>query len=212
MPLRATTRAAPQTRGAIVTEFQPLASYGPAVDQLLRDAPGMAVGAARPQSPAAGASLEQVLAPGQLFGGRDVADGDMAQCCRSALWLRFGFLDQSHEISQSIGTPEGSYWHGIMHRHEPDYSNAKYWFRRVGRHPVFAQLGPLAREAIGRSGASLDFAREGSWDPLQFVDVCQQHASGGDARDQVRKLIELEWSVLFDACYRQASGEASSSE
>lgn len=191
-----------------MTEFQPLASYGPAVDQLLRDAPAMAVGAARPQRLAQGVSLEQVLAPGELFGGRAGADQDLAQCCRSALWLRFGFLDQSHTISQSVDTREGSYWHGIMHRHEPDYSNAKYWFRRVGQHAVFAKLGPLAQTAIARSGVSLDFARQGDWDPLQLVDVCQRHASGGEARDVVRQLVELEWSVLFDDCYRRALGEA----
>ena len=71
-----------------------------------------------------------------LFGDRGVVDHDMAACCLSALWLRNDFLDESHQISQSIETATGSYWHGIMHRREPDFSNAKYWFRRVGSHPI----------------------------------------------------------------------------
>ncbi len=58
----------------------------------------------------------------------------------AGLWLLAGNLDESHQISQSIESPEGSFWHGIMHRREGDFWNAKYWFRRVGRHPVLSEL------------------------------------------------------------------------
>lgn len=50
----------------------------------------------------------------------------------AGLLLWNGDLDASHTISQHIEDITGSYWHGIMHRMEPDYSNAKYWFRKVG--------------------------------------------------------------------------------
>ncbi len=63
--------------------------------------------------------------------------GELAE---SALWLLAGDLDRSHEISQRIDTREGAFWHGIMHRREGDFWNAKYWFRKVGNHPVFVQL------------------------------------------------------------------------
>ena len=63
----------------------------------------------------------------------------------SGLLLWNGNLDRSHTISQGIENPTGSYWHGIMHRMEGDYWNAKYWFRRVGRHPAMSRLRDAAR-------------------------------------------------------------------
>jgi len=120
-------------------------------------------------------------------------DTEYARCCESAIWLLYDFLDESHTISQGIETIEGSFWHAIMHRREGDFSNAKYWFRKVGRHPVYERL-----------------AAEGSndFDPYDFVDACQSALrSGGAAADRCRQLQQREWELLFDFCYRQALGE-----
>src|SRR5437868_5279501 len=67
-------------------------------------------------------------------------DRDCALACLAGLWLYHNFLDESHAISQDLDTVEGSYWHALMHRREPDYSNAKYWFRRVRDHAIFNEL------------------------------------------------------------------------
>lgn len=69
----------------------------------------------------------------------------MSSCCVEAgLLLLNDYLNESHEISQTMegkGNPKtGDYWHGIMHRREPDAGNASYWFRRVGHHPAMETL------------------------------------------------------------------------
>src|SRR3954451_5018344 len=79
-------------------------------------------------------AIEREQAATLFPGARD------ANAALSGLLLLLGGWEQSHEISQDNPSPEGSYWHAIAHRIEPDSSNAGYWFRRVGVHPVFANL------------------------------------------------------------------------
>jgi hypothetical protein len=152
-----------------------------------------------------------------------VVDSQAAACCRAGLWLGYDFLEESHSISQAIETSSGSYWHGIMHRREPDPDNAKYWFRRVRQHPVFAQLAAAAaqlansRLANSRLAGAADagspsepaayLARQPVWDPFRFVDFCERtRGTGGDGEQLCRDIARLEWRLLFDHCHRQAKG------
>ncbi len=150
-----------------------------------------------------------------LFDGGLVCDSIMASCCHSALWLLHDYLDESHEISQSVDTPTGSYWHGIMHRREPDFSNAAYWFRRVGTHPVFAELviaaRDLARAAQADEHADQAFLlRQATWDPFRFIDLCSAAVEGRSNCDLLcRQVAEAEWRLLFDYCYREACSKHS---
>jgi hypothetical protein len=129
-----------------------------------------------------------------------VADEEMAHCCISGIWLLYDFLDDSHTISQSIATTTGSYWHGIMHRREGDFSNSKYWFRKVGDHPIFEQLTKLITPLNARALLGSD-----NWDPFAFVDACQASTnSAGTDADLCRQLQQREWEILFDYCYAAA--------
>ena len=65
-----------------------------------------------------------------LFHGESVKNTTFGEAIKSGLLLWNDALDESHTISQELGNQTGSYWHGIMHRREPDYSNSKYWFGR----------------------------------------------------------------------------------
>lgn len=166
----------------------------------------MAVGPASPNL-AMRSALEK-LDIHTLAGPHAVRDADLAWCCVSALWLLHDFLDESHAISQRVSTPSGSYWHGMMHRREPDYGNAKYWFRQVGTHAVHV---PLRRKAATLAD-SKPAVREASvlreqsqWDALKFVDLCHLAAeSGGELEVLCREVAQREWELLFDFCYRGA--------
>ncbi|MFL5339263.1 MAG: hypothetical protein ACJ8F7_03770 [Gemmataceae bacterium] len=175
-------------------------AYGPAVaallagDRLPELGPGHANAAARP--------LLQQLTPDRLLAGRPVRDADMARCCIAGLWLHHDSLDESHAISQEIDTPTGSYWHGILHRREPDYGNAKYWFRRVGPHPALEPLR-LAVSALADAGEPIPPAqRQPAWDAFAFVDWCEECASGRLPQSELcRRVQRIEWQVLFDWCW-----------
>jgi hypothetical protein len=184
--------------------FSP-ASYGPALTEFLRDErlPDLGPGAPNLEvRPRLGAlSIEAA------FAGKTVRDRDMASLCLAGLWLRHDFLDECHTIAQAIETPTGSYWHAIMHRREPDASNSKYWWRRVGPHPVFESLGKDARTlAADEPQAAATFLKsESGWDPFMFVDWCEsvrEERSPGTML--ARRIQQREWELLFDWCYQQA--------
>jgi hypothetical protein len=142
--------------------------------------------------------------------GSGSPDSPAAACCAAGLWLWNGFLDRSHEISQEIDTAEGSWWHGIMHRREPDPGNAAYWFRRVGRHPLFGSLADAMQQlAAGRSlpAAASWLATVDRWDPFRFIDFCETARCSGDSSLQAfaQEAAAVEWYELFHHCQQQAA-------
>jgi hypothetical protein len=81
------------------------------------------------------------VTPEELLAPSPVTSADDARLVKAALYLKHGFLDDCHKIAQQVETATGSYWHGIMHRHEGDISNSHYWYHRVGNHPVLTAIG-----------------------------------------------------------------------
>jgi hypothetical protein len=144
----------------------------------------------------------------RLFDRQPVRHREMARACLAGLWLYHGFLDESHRISQALHGRDGSYWHGIVHRREGDFANAKYWFRRTGPHPIHETLNLSARALVREAGADTVLYRSSSsWDPAAFVDLCAGASAGQNgAAELCRKIQEREWQLLFDYCYRRATG------
>ena len=178
------------------TDFDP-AAYGPAFALLLTGDRLNPLGPGRPDA----AKRPALAALGDADFPRPVVDRAAAAACRAGLWLLHDFLDESHTISQELHTAEGSYWHAIMHRREPDHSNAAYWLRRVGAHSIH---GGLARTA-----AELGYGKAAGWDAFAFNDDCEDHRGKGDAAEEVlRRVQRAEWELLFDYCFRKAVGAA----
>jgi hypothetical protein len=175
--------------------------YSPAVAALLSEerlsplGPGLPNEAQRP--------VLQRLTVDKLFAPRTVRHLDFGTSCLAGLWLYHDFLDESHNLSQSINSIEGSYWHGIMHRREPDYANAAYWFRQVGWHPVFDSLGVAASQLAATSSVSASIPLP--WDPNWFIDYCRVCTNGKHQGEKHARLLQQkEWELLFDFCYRKA--------
>ena len=127
----------------------------------------------------------------QLFYGSRAPEAAL-----SGLYLYFSCWDEAHNIAQDLSSKEGSFWHGIIHRQEPDASNASYWFHQVGSHPIFPKLREQALEVGIRVGSV--------WDPFHFIEVCERarRNPGSDLEHQARLVQRAEWQLLFDYCAR----------
>lgn len=101
----------------------------------------------------------------------------MHELVRAGLHLWNDDIHHCHMLAQAHENADGNYWHAILHRREADYSNAKYWYRRVGEHPVIHQM-------------QSDFT---DWDPFNFVDQCAQSDTGS-----LRKIQRNEMKHLLD--------------
>jgi hypothetical protein len=188
-----------------------LTNYSKAIQSILEPAEaGRRLMPLAPAQPFSNEGIERLrrTSAGALFDAPPVSS-TFAQCVESALYLYFSDLDHSHRISQDIGSTTGSFLHGIMHRQEPDYSNAKYWFRKVASHPVYKSLRDAALHDLPReSKLRNEIQSRPEWDPYWMIDHCDAaYGSGGQELENDLLIIQsLEWRLLFDYCYRQATG------
>ncbi len=138
--------------------------------------------------PLAGGTCSSAEARGLLKVSR------LAPAVLAGLYLYFSCWEEAHGVAQGLGTSEGSYWHAIVHRQEPDAGNSGYWFRQVGKHPIFPALWARAAE--------IGFAAGDGWDPFTFIDYCEEARKRPGSAEE-RKAIEIqraEWQLLFDWC------------
>ncbi|MBI3417757.1 MAG: hypothetical protein HY043_20895 [Verrucomicrobia bacterium] len=120
---------------------------------------------------------------------------------RGAALLWHDHHDAAHEFAQRDASAEGSFLHGILHRREPDYANARYWFHRVGHHPCFGVIAEKVAELIADNPdrePEIELLPRGHWDPFAFIDACEAAALLPLA-DPRRKLLQEIQAIEFDA-------------
>jgi len=98
----------------------------------------------------------------------------------AGLWLYVDQLDASHIISQDLENPTGSFWHGIMHRREGDFSNSHYWFRKVGNHPAMKLMG--------------------DYNPHTLIDDVEKATKAAQSPQALIAMQQREWAGLFEWC------------
>ncbi len=152
--------------------------------------------------------------------GRDVRSREDIIALSAGVWQMNGFLDRSHALAQSVeGRGKhraGDYWHASMHRSEPDYSNAKYWFRRVGVQGIHRFLASDADQILSicgspeASGWRTAIVGQGppKWNALSFVDLCEHLANhrNPELLLAARKIQLIEMALLLSSTYHDAFG------
>jgi hypothetical protein len=118
------------------------------------------------------------------------ADGPKASCARGLLLLAAGDLDQAHRMVQEISTTDASYIHGVIHRIDDDFNNARYWFRGARIHPAGAEM--YRRAAI----CSPTVARYSIWDPIQVTDMVETSRTAG-VTEELRAILTIEFEELL---------------
>jgi hypothetical protein len=122
----------------------------------------------------------------------------------SAIYLWNDDLTRSHEICQGFErtVPDASFIHGIVHRREADYNNARGWFGRAvgmrGGETIRDSVLSLLQRVLQMPdyGTARDTAldliqhvqKAGTWDPLKLLSLCE----AGQWRDDpaLRRLLE----------------------
>jgi hypothetical protein len=137
-----------------------------------------------------------------LAGGKAVKDPAQFALIRGAILYALDELDTAHQIFQDDPSELGSYWHGMMHRREGDFDNARYWFRRAGRLTLFPTMHAAS------SGASPTMARQETWDPYLLTGQCEQVRFGAhELTQECQRLLRVEFDALLAYSWEKGLGE-----
>lgn len=122
----------------------------------------------------------------------------------AALLLYHDHHNEAHDLVQDLSDAEATLIHALLHRREPDFWNAKYWFRQVADHPVYRMLTPrlAGLDAEGRMKPLItSLTLSGTLDPLALVDACEaayRRPAGDPQVAFLRRVQEAEFHQLVE--------------
>ncbi len=135
-----------------------------------------------------------------LFTAPSAGDPGFVPLVRAGLFYHCNALDDAHRLVQETPGDVAAYWHGMIHRRERDFENARYWLRRAGEQPPFAEMQARAADVSPNMG------RQMGWDPFLLVHLAEQLRFGAEElAAEVVGLGRVEFEVFFDYCFRRAT-------
>lgn len=146
----------------------------------------------------------QMVKSSELFKHENMKDTMLANCCLAGALLFYGYLKESLRLSQKIKTPEGNYWHAIMHRVEGDYENSRYWLKTIPHHSIYSQVHKELKEKLTNKIEVLQkLLDKESWDPIAYVDLIEELERTKDIEltKAMSMLGFIEWKALYEFCY-----------
>ncbi len=131
----------------------------------------------------------------------------------AVLGLRIGSIDRAHEIVQHGSTSMDRYLHGVVHRIEGDFWNAKYWFRQVGDRELLARIGmevmsTLEAKSVLESSKSMKlFDDQNRFAPENLVDAQAAVYGKSTSHDRVliQQIAQAEWEAIWEIVKSQSS-------
>lgn len=121
---------------------------------------------------------------------------------RAATLLYHDHSDAAHDLVADRTDPTAALIHGILHRREPDFWNAKYWFRRCDMHPAYSWLAEQlhAWHPNQEKEAALTLMLPGTFDPFSFVDACERAVRRDNPTisvETLRKIQHAEFEAII---------------
>lgn len=127
----------------------------------------------------------------------------------AALHLLNDDLERAHLPAQQYeGEQTADYLHLLVHRREGDWSNAGYWMRRTGAHPLYAELlTTLSKDDMPEPIRGWDH-----WDAGAFIGLCQEADQGRTdpgAAAAISALSVMETAAVLGWCVRNPASAVS---
>ncbi len=103
------------------------------------------------------------------------SDARAPEAALGGLFLYFSCDEDCHEIVQDVNSAEGSFWHAIVHRREPDAGEFRLLVPANGDASGVSEPGAGRRRNRGKvSGGQVSSAA--AWDPFAFIEFCGTRA------------------------------------